>query len=55
MNYFEKCELLNSNSVLLARHFEDRVETFFEINFINTIKHHWKGYILCSKNRISGV
>ena len=28
MNYFEKCELLNSNSVLLACHFQHRVETF---------------------------
>ena len=24
MNYFEKCELLNSNSVLLARHSQHR-------------------------------
>ena len=30
MNYFEKCELLNSNSVLLARHSQHRVETFFK-------------------------
>ena len=28
MNYFEKCELLNSNLILLARHFQDRVENF---------------------------
>ena len=27
-NYFEKCELLNSNPVLPARHFQHRVETF---------------------------
>ena len=30
MNYFEKCELLYSNSVLLARHFQHRVEIFFK-------------------------
>ena len=30
MNYLEKCELLNSNPVLLARHFQHRVETFFK-------------------------
>ena len=54
MNYFEKCEFLNSNPVLPARHFQHRVETFLR-NFINTIKHHWRGYILCSKNRILGV
>ena len=28
MNYFEKCELLNSNPVLLVRHFQHCVETF---------------------------
>ena len=55
MNYFEKCELLNNNPVLLARHFHHRAETFFQINLINTIKHQWKGYILCNKNRISGA
>ena len=48
INYFKKCELLNSNPVLLAR-----VEIFFERNFVNTIKHRWKGYILCNKYRIS--
>ena len=30
MNYFEKCELLNSNPVLLACHFQHRVEPFFK-------------------------
>ena len=30
MNYFEKCELLNSNPVLLVRHFHRCVETVFE-------------------------
>ena len=30
MNYFEKCELLNSNFVLLARHFQHSVVTFFK-------------------------
>ena len=29
MKHFEKCELLNSNFVLLARHFELRAETVF--------------------------
>ena len=28
MNYFEKCELLNSNPLLLAHHFQHRVEIF---------------------------
>ena len=29
MNYFKKCELLNQNPVLISRHFQFRVETFF--------------------------
>ena len=35
MSYFEKCELLNSNPVLLARHFQYRVETFFKEIVLN--------------------
>ena len=30
LNYFEKCNILNSNAVLLARHFQHRVEIFFK-------------------------
>ena len=30
MNYFERCNILNSNAVLLARHFQHRVEIFFK-------------------------
>ena len=52
MNYLEKCDLVDTNPAFLARHFQ---RNLFEINFINTIKHHWKGYILCNKNRISGA
>ena len=29
MDYFQRCEILNSNPVLLARHFQYRVEVFF--------------------------
>ena len=35
MSYFEKCELLNSNPVLLARHFQYRVESFFKEIVLN--------------------
>ena len=28
LNYFERCNILNSNAVLLARHFQHRVEIF---------------------------
>ena len=30
LNYFERTKILNSNPVLLARHFQYRVETFFK-------------------------
>ena len=30
LTYFERCHILNSNAVLLARHFRHRVEIFFE-------------------------
>ena len=30
LSYFERCSILNSNPVLLARHFQYRVETFFK-------------------------
>ena len=30
LNYFERCNILNSNAVLLARHFQYRVEIFFK-------------------------
>ena len=30
LNYFERCSYLNQNPVLLARHFQYRVETFFK-------------------------
>ena len=30
LNYFERCNVLNSNAVLLARHFQHRVEIFFK-------------------------
>jgi len=35
MSYFERCELLNSNPVLLARHFQYRVETFLKNIVLN--------------------
>lgn len=30
LSYFDRCKILNSNPVLLARHFQYRVETFFK-------------------------
>ena len=30
LNYFERCNVLNSNAVLFARHFQDRVEIYFK-------------------------
>ena len=31
MSYHEKCDTLNKNPVLVARHFQYRVEMFFNI------------------------
>jgi len=35
LNYYQRTEILNSNPVLLARHFQYRVETFFKIIVVN--------------------
>ena len=35
MTYFERCNYLNSNPVLLARHFKYRVEVFFKEIIVN--------------------
>ena len=35
IDYFQKCEILNNNPVLVARHFQYRVETFFKEIIIN--------------------
>ena len=35
LNYFERCDILNSNGVLLAQHFQHRVEIFFKERLIN--------------------
>ena len=44
MDYFQRCEILNSNPVLLARHFQYRVEVFFTQIIINgplgKVKYH---------------
>ena len=35
MSYFERCSFLNLNPVLLARHFQYRVEVFFKEIVLN--------------------
>ena len=35
LKYFERCNCLNSNHVLLARHFQYRVEVFFKEIIVN--------------------
>ena len=30
LNYFERCNILNPNAILLARHFQHRIEIFFK-------------------------
>ena len=45
IDYFRKCEVLNSNPVLVARHFQYRVETFFKEIII-----HKKSPLECVEN-----
>ena len=44
MEFFERCTYLNMNPVLLARHFQYRVEVFFKVIVINgplgKVKYH---------------
>ena len=44
MNFFERCTYLNMNPVLLAQHFQYRVEVFFKVIVINEplgkVKYH---------------
>ena len=44
MDYFQRCEVLNSNPILLSRHFQYRVEVFFTEIIINgplgKVKYH---------------
>ena len=35
LSYHERCDILNSNPVLVARHFQNRVELFFKLFVIN--------------------
>ena len=35
MSYHERCDTLNKNPVLVARHFQYRVEMFFKINVLD--------------------
>ena len=44
MNFFERCTYLNMNPVLIAQHFQYRVEVFFKVKVINgslgKVKYH---------------
>ena len=54
LNYSEKCDVLNSNAVLLARHFQHRFDIFFKkicgalrdlvpfVQFKKCEKHPWR-------------
>ena len=35
MEFLERCKYLNLNPVLLARHFQYRVEIFFKVIFVD--------------------
>ena len=53
LNYFERCNVLNSIAVLLGRHFQHKVEMFLKKNIADSIWVIRKSYILCNKSGVS--
>ena len=51
MSYHERCETLNKNPVIVARHFQYRVDMFFKIIVLGGSS--WKNSVLCDSSRIS--
>ena len=52
MSYHERCDTLNKNPILVARHFQNRVEMFFQIIVLDGWG-SWKNSLLCDLSRIS--
>ena len=50
LNYFESCNILNSNAILLARHFHHRVEISFKV--ISVIRYGPLGKVKYSAIRV---
>ena len=51
MSYHERCETLNKNPVIVARHFQYRVEMVFKIVVLDGSS--WKNSVLSDSSRIS--
>ena len=54
MGYEERCNLLNSNPVLLLRHFQYRVETFFKEIIVNGPFGKVEYYAICVEFQVRG-
>ena len=52
--YFERCNYLNSNPVLLARHFQYRVEVFFKEIIVNGLLGKVKYYAIRVEFQVRG-
>ena len=54
MDVFTKCGHLKQNSVLLARHFQCKVEMFFRVIFIEGSLGKIECYAICFKFQVRG-
>ena len=52
MSYHERCDTLNKNPILVARHFQNRLEMFFKIIALDGWASR-KNSALCDLSRIS--
>ena len=54
LSYHERCSILNQNPVLVARHFQYRVEVFFKLFIIDGPLGKTKHYAICVEFQIRG-
>ena len=50
LSYNERCSMLNLNPVVVAKHFQYRVETFFKEVLLSKANPIGKNSLLCSSN-----
>ena len=54
LSYNKRCQILNTNPVIVAKHFQYRVETFFSEVLLNKqSESNWQNSLLCITYRIS--
>ena len=54
LSYHDRCSILNSNPVLVARHFQYRVEVFFKLIIIDGPLGKSKHYVIRMEYQIRG-